>query len=708
MRKSMFMLILFGLVIAFAACKKEEAAKLAYPETKKVDQVDDYFGTKVADPYRWLEDDNAEDTKAWVEAQNKVTFGYLDTIPYRPAIKARLTEIFNYPRYSSPFRVGENYFFYKNDGLQNQSVCYVQKGLDGAPEVFFDPNALSPDGTIRVGIIGPSTNDKYLAISRGEAGSDWSEIRVMEIATKQELPDRVQWVKFSGAAWHGDGFYYSGYDKPAAGDELKAKNEFQKVFYHKLGDPQEKDVLVWEDKEHPLRYVGAGTTEGEEWLILAVSEGTSGSEVWVKDLAKKNAPFTMLFKGFEFDASPLEVVDGKFLVHTNADAPNFRVVAIDPANPAKENWQTVIPEKPEVLSGAGTAGGYLFTNYLKDANTKIYQHTLDGAPVREIELPALGSAGGFGGKRDEKVMFYTFTSFTYPSTIYKFDPATGASEVFRKPEVKFDPSAYETKQVFYASKDGTKVPMFIVHKKGLKLDGKNPTYLTAYGGFNISLTPSFSPVFVPLLENGGVFAQPNLRGGGEYGETWHKGGMLDKKQNVFDDFIAAAEYLIKEKYTSTPRLAIEGGSNGGLLVGAVMAQRPELFGVAFPAVGVMDMLRFHKFTVGWGWAVEYGSSDKEDQFGYLYKYSPLHNLKPGVCYPATMITTADHDDRVVPAHSFKFAATLQAAHTCAKPVVIRIETRSGHGSSNLSKAIESLTDQWSFMFFNMNVKPIYK
>ncbi len=524
MRKSMFMLILFGLVIAFAACKKEEAAKLAYPETKKVDQVDDYFGTKVADPYRWLEDDNAEDTKAWVEAQNKVTFGYLDQIPYRPAIKARLTEIFNYPRYSSPFRVGENYFFYKNDGLQNQSVCYVQKGLAGAPEVFFDPNALSPDGTIRVGIIGPSNNDKLLAVSRGEAGSDWSEIRVMDIATKQELPDRVQWVKFSGAAWHGDGFYYSGYDKPAAGDELKAKNEFQKVFYHKLGDPQEKDVLVWEDKEHPLRYVGAGTTEGEEWLMLAISEGTSGSEVWVKDLAKKNAPFTMLFKGFEFDASPLEVVDGKFLVHTNADAPNFRVVAIDPANPAKENWQTVIPEKPEVLSGAGTAGGYLFTNYLKDANTKIYQHTLDGAPVREIELPALGSAGGFGGKRDEKVMFYTFTSFTYPSTIYKFDPATGASEVFRKPEVKFDPSAYETKQVFYASKDGTKVPMFIVYKKGLKLNGKNPTYLTAYGGFNISLTPSFSPVFVPLLENGGVFAQPNLRGGGEYGETWHKGG----------------------------------------------------------------------------------------------------------------------------------------------------------------------------------------
>ena len=707
MRKPMLTLVLFALVLAFAACKKEEA-RLAYPETKKVDQIDDYFGTKVADPYRWLEDDNAEEVKAWVLAQNAVTFGYLDTIPYRPAIKARLTEIYNYPRYSSPFRVGENYFFYKNDGLQNQSVCYIQKGLDGAPEVFFDPNALSPDGTVRLGIIGPSGNDEYLAVSRGEAGSDWSEIRVMDIATKQELPDRIMWNKFSGAAWHGDGFYYSGYDKPAAGDELKAKNEFQKVFYHKLGDPQEKDTLVWEDREHPLRYVGAGTTEDEKWLILSVSEGTSGSEVWVKDLVKKDAAFTLLFKGFEFDASPLEIVDGRFLVHTNAGAPNFRVVAIDPADPAAEKWQTVIPERSEVLSGAGTAGGYLFANYLKDANTKIYQHKLDGTPIREIELPALGSAGGFGGKRDEKVMFYTFTSFTYPSTIYKFDPATGASEVFRKPEVKFDPSAYETKQVFYTSKDGTKVPMFIVHKKGLVLDGRNPTFLTAYGGFNISETPAFSVSNVVLLENGGVYALPNLRGGGEYGEAWHKGGMLEKKQNVFDDFIAAAEYLVKEKYTSRDRLAIAGGSNGGLLVGAVMTQRPELFGVAFPAVGVMDMLRFHKFTVGWGWAVEYGSSDNEKDFPYLYAYSPLHNFKDGVCYPATMVTTADHDDRVVPAHSFKFAATLQEKQACANPVVIRIETRSGHGSSNLSKAIESLTDQWSFMFYNMDVKPIYK
>jgi prolyl oligopeptidase len=707
MKKMTVLILLSILALAFAACHKAPA-RLDYPATKKVDQVDDYFGTKVADPYRWLEDDNAEDVKAWVQAENGVTFGYLDKIPFRAKIKARLTEIFNYPRYSSPFRVGEFYIFYKNDGLQNQSVCYIQKGLDGTPEILFDPNTLSADGTIREGIIGPSNDDKYLALTRGEAGSDWSEIRVMDVATRKELPDRIQWVKFSGAAWKGDGFYYSGYDKPAPGEELKAKNEYEKVFYHKLGEPQEKDALVWEDKAHPLRYVSAGTTEDEKWLFLVLSEGTSGSEIWARDLAKKGAPLTLLVKGFDYDSSPIEAVDGKILVYTNEDAPNFRVVAVDPKDPAKETWQTVIAEKPEVMNGAGTAGGYLFCNYLKDANTKIFQYKLDGTLVREIALPALGSAGGFNGRRDEKVLFYTFTSFTYPPTIYKYDPATGASEVFRASEVKFDPAAYETKQVFYPSKDGTKIPMFIVHKKGLALDGKNPTFLTAYGGFNISNTPAFSAANIILLENGGIYALANLRGGGEYGEAWHKAGMLDKKQNVFDDFIAAAEYLVREKYTSTPRLAIEGASNGGLLIGAVMTQRPDLFGVAFPGVGVMDMLRYHKFTVGWGWAVEYGSSDNAEQFPYLYKYSPLHNLKPGVCYPATMVTTADHDDRVVPAHSFKFAATLQADQACAKPAIIRIETRSGHGSSNLSKAIDGQTDMWSFMFYNMGLTPIYK
>ncbi len=705
MKKTMMILLSFSLLVAALACARK-AARLDYPQTKKGDQVDDYFGTKVPDPYRWLEDDNAEEVKAWVEAENKVTFGYLEKIPFRAAIKSRLTEIYNYPRYSSPFRVGENYFFYKNDGLQNQSVLYIQKGLDGTPEVFLDPNVLSPDGTIRVGIAGVSGDDRYLAVSRGEAGSDWSELRAIEIATKTELPDRVQWVKFSGAAWLGDGFFYSGYDRPAPGDELKAKNEFQKVFFHKLGDPQEKDALVWEDKDHPLRYVGAGVTEDEKFMFLNVSEGTHGNELYLKDLTKKGAGFTLIAPGFEFDTSALDVVEGRVLAHTNLGAPNYRVVLIDPASPAPEAWTTVVPEKPEVLNGAEASAGSLFCFYLKDANTKIYQHALDGTLVREIGLPALGSAGGFGGKRGEKTLFYSFTSFTYPPSIYKFDPATGESEVFRTSEVKFDPSAYETEQVFYPSKDGTKIPMFIVHKKGLVKNGKNPTFLYAYGGFNISMTPGFNPANIILLENGGVYAMANLRGGGEYGEAWHKAGMFDKKQNVFDDFIAAAEYLVREKYTSKNRLAVAGGSNGGLLVGAVLAQRPDLVGVAFPAVGVMDMLRYHKFTVGWGWAVEYGSSDNEKDFPYLRAYSPLHNLK-AACYPATMVTTADHDDRVVPAHSFKFAATLQEMQTCAAPVVIRIETRSGHGSSNVTKAIEGLADQWSFMFFNMGVKPVY-
>ena len=707
MKKMTLMMIALSVGLAFAACRKS-AERLSYPTTKKVGQVDDYFGTKVADPYRWLEDDNAPDVKEWVQAENAMTFGYLGKIPYREKIKQRLSEIFNYPRYSSPFRAGEYYFFYKNDGLQNQSVCYIQKGLDGTPEVFFDPNALSPDGTVRLGIVSISRDDRYAALSRGEAGSDWSEIRVMEIATKKELPDRVQWVKFSGAAWQGNGFYYSGYDKPAPGQELKAKNEFQKIFFHKLGDPQATDALVYEDKEHPLRYLGAGTTEDEKFLFLTVSEGTSGNELYVKDLTRKNAKFDPLVTGFENDSAPVDAVGDKILVYTNIDAPNFRVVLVDPKSPVKDKWQTVIGEKPEVLSGAAASGGYLFCNYLKDANTKVYQHDLAGKLIREIELPALGTADGFGGKRDEKVLFYIFTSFTYPPTIYRYDPASGRSEVFRKSEVKFDPADFETKQIFFASKDGTKVPMFIVHKKGLALNGKNPTYLTGYGGFNISEQPSFSPSYLVLLENGGVFALANIRGGGEYGEAWHKAGMLLNKQNVFDDFIAAAEYLIRENYTSKDRLAIAGGSNGGLLVGAAMTQRPDLFKVALPAVGVMDMLRFHKFTVGWGWAVEYGSSDNEKDFKNLYAYSPLHNIKPGVCYPATLVTTADHDDRVVPAHSFKFAATLQEMQACANPVIIRIETRSGHGSSNLSKAIDALTDTWSFMFYNMGITPGYK
>lgn len=702
------LILVMSLIFVFSACKQKVGEKIIYPQTKKVDQVDDYFGTKVADPYRWLEDDNSEETKKWVEEQNKVTFAFLEKIPYREKIRQRLKDIYNYPRMSQPIRAGEYYFFYKNDGLQNQSVIYIQKGLDGQPEVFIDPNRLSPDGTIRINLAGFSPDFRYVAISRSEAGSDWSEIRVMEIATRQELPDRIQWVKFSGASWYKDGFFYSGYDKPAPGEELKARNEYQKVFYHKLGQPQEKDVLVYEDKEHPLRYFNLGVTEDQKYAILEVSAGTSGNELYWRDLSQKNSSFKLLIPGFANDSEVIDNLGDKFLVRTNIDAPNYRLVLVDPKNPAKENWKDILPEKSEVLTAAVTAGGYLFGIYLQDAHTRVYQYTPEGNFIREVELPAIGTASGFGGWRDDKFIFYTFNSFNYPPTIYKYDLATGKSEIFARQEVKFNPEDFEVKQVFYTSKDGTKVPMFIVHKKGLILNGKNPTFLTGYGGFNISLLPAFNPSIVPILENGGVFAQPNLRGGGEYGENWHRAGMLQNKQNVFDDFIAAAEYLIKEKYTSPKYLAISGASNGGLLVGAVMTQRPELFGVAFPAVGVMDMLRFHKFTVGWGWVVEYGSSDNEEQFRYLYKYSPLHNIRDGVCYPATLITTADHDDRVVPAHSFKFAATLQEKQACNNPVLIRIETRSGHGASNITKAIDELTDKYSFMFYIMGIKPIYK
>ena len=699
--------ILWGLAAALALTAgafSQEAKKMTYPVTKTVDQVDDYFGTKVADPYRWLEDDRSAETGAWVKAQNAVTFGHLEQIPFRGALKKRLMEIYNYPRYSAPFRVGGHYFFSKNDGLQNQSVIYVQKGLEGTPEVFIDPNALSADGTIKIYLLGPSGCKTKMAIMRGEAGSDWGEIRVMDIATKAELPDRIRWVKFSGTAWWKDGFFYSRYDQPPAGGELTAKNEFQKVFYHKLGDPQEKDVLVYQDTKNPLLYFSVGVSEDEKYAFLTISAGTSGTELYWKSLEAPGTEFSLLIPGFEANSYVLDNIGDEFLVQTNLHAPNARLVLIDPREPAENKWTTIIPEKPEVLSGAGMAGGKLFCSYLKDASTKVFQHDLDGTLIREVALPGLGSAGGFGGWKDDRVVFYTFTSYNYPTTIFKFDISSGASEIFRKPEVKFNPEDFTVKQVFYASKDGTKVPMFIVHKKGLALDGGNPCFLTAYGGFNISLQPSFSPAHIALLENGVVFAEPNLRGGGEYGETWHKAGMLGNKQNVFDDFIAAAEYLIAENYTSPERLGIEGGSNGGLLVGACMTQRPDLFKVALPAVGVMDMLRFHKFTVGWGWVVEYGSSDNEKEFAYLYKYSPLHNLKPGVRYPATLVTTADHDDRVVPAHSFKFIAALQKCQAGPEPALIRIETRSGHGSSNLTKGIEITADTFSFFLFHTGAK----
>lgn len=683
--------------------------KLTYPVTAKSDQVDDYFGVKVSDPYRWLENDTAEDVKKWVTEENKVTFGYLEKIPFRNKIKERLTDIFNYPKYSNPFRAGEYYFFSKNDGLQNQSVIYYQKGLDGKPEVFLDPNTMSSDGTAAVSLLGFSKDKKYVAYAINQSGSDWQTIYVMEVATKKLMSDKLDWVKFSGASWKDNGFYYARYDAPPKGKEFSQKNEYHKIYYHRLGDTQDKDVLVYENKNKPLRYYGASVTEDERFLIIYVSEGTDGTEMYYKDLQSNQKDFGLLFAGFDDNYSVINNIGDKLLVQTDAGAPNQRVILVDPKNPKKENWKDVIPEKPELLESAATGGGKLFVSYLKDVTTHVYQYSFEGNLEHEIALPALGSAFGFSGDKDDALIFYTFTSFTYPPTIYKYDIASGKSDIWQKSDVKFNPDEYETKQVFYNSKDGTKVPMFLVYKKGIKLDGNNPTLLYGYGGFNISLTPSFSTSRLILLENGGVFALANIRGGGEYGEKWHEAGKLLKKQNVFDDFIAAAEYLIKEKYTSSSKLAIQGGSNGGLLVGACMLQRPDLYRVAFPAVGVMDMLRYHKFTVGWGWAVEYGSSDSLENFKNLYAYSPLHNIKEGVEYPATMVTTADHDDRVVPAHSFKFIATLQERYKGNRPQLIRIDVKAGHGAGKpTSKIIEEQADIWSFMFYNMGITPIYK
>jgi prolyl oligopeptidase len=711
------------MLLPLAACgtaseKKEEAAskevvyeqpQVVYPETKRDSVTDTYFGTVVEDPYRWLENDTSAETKNWVVEQNKVTYGYLEKIPFREGFRKRLEEIYNYERSGAPMKAGDYYFYYKNDGLQNQSVIYMKKGLNGTEEVFMDPNKMSDNGTVSIGLIGFSRDDKYVAWSRSDAGSDWQEIHVTEIATKRELPDVLKWVKFSGADWNGDGFYYSRYPAPAKGMELSATNAYHKVYYHKLGDPQEKDVLIFEDKKNPLRYHNVSLTEDLKYLVLYVASGTNGFEVHYKPTDLKTGGFKPLFTGFENKSSIIDHKDGMFYVITDIDAPKYKLVAIDPAKPEKENWKTIIPETNDLLEGVSTGGGKLFAQYLKDVTTRVYQYDYSGKQEKEISFPGPGSAGGFGCKMNESEMFYSFTSFTYPTTIYKYDINSGKSEVFFQPKLKFNPEDFESKQVFYTSKDGAKIPMFIVHKKGLKIDGNNPTMLYAYGGFNVSLTPSFSVSIIPLLENNGIYALANLRGGGEYGEEWHQAGMLTKKQNVFDDFIAAAEYLIKEKYTNSKKLAISGGSNGGLLVGACMVQRPELFQVAFPAVGVLDMLRYHKFTVGFGWVPEYGSSEQDEtMFKYLYGYSPYHNVKEAE-YPATMVLTGDHDDRVVPAHSFKFAAMLQHQHKGKNPVLIRIETDAGHGAGKpTSKVIEETADKWAFMFFNTNSAVEYK
>ncbi|HEY9383645.1 MAG TPA: prolyl oligopeptidase family serine peptidase [Gemmatimonadales bacterium] len=697
---------------ALAVAVPARAQTLVYPKTTKVTHVDDYFGTKVADPYRWLEDDTASAVRGWVQAENAVTFGYLNRIPFRARLRARLEELQNYPRYSAPSHTGPYYVFSKNDGLQNQSVLYIQRGLDGPAELLLDPNALSADGTVRLGANRLSRDGKYFGYGLSSGGSDWEEYRVMETATRKPLPDVIRWVKVSGLNWYQDGFFYSRY--PAPLDTTKAlsgSNENHKVYYHKLGTPQAQDRLVFEDPAHPKRFHTVQVTDDERFLILDVSDrstaGNDGNALWVRDLSKNETAFRPLLNQFKDSYNVLDNVGDRLLVMTNRKAPNWRVVQIDPAHPEESNWREVLPEKSEPLDNASSAGGKLFATYMKDVTHRVYVYDLTGKLEREIPLPTLGIAGGFGGRQQDQEVFYTFTSFTYPPTTYKYDIATGTSSLYRATKVPFDPAQFETRQVFYPSKDGTRIPMFLVHRKGLALDGRRPTLLYAYGGFNITSTPGFSPLLISLLEQDGVYALANLRGGAEYGEEWHRAGMLLKKQNVFDDFIAAAEWLKANGYTSTERCALQGGSNGGLLVGAVMAQRPDLCHVALPAVGVMDMLRYHKFTIGWNWAAEYGSSDDSTNFRNLLSYSPLHNLKEGVSYPATLVTTADHDDRVVPAHSFKFAATLQEKHRGPNPVLIRIETRSGHGAVNTSKRLDQTADLYAFMFYNMGVTPQY-
>lgn len=695
-------------MILMSSCTTKNE-KINYPETRKTDTIDVYFGTQVADPYRWLEDDNSEETAAWVKAQNDVTNAYLANIPFRDQVRERLTSMWNYPRYGVPFKKGGKYFFFKNDGIQNQSVLYIQDSLQAEPRVFLDPNKLSEDGTTALGTYSVSKDGKFFAYAISKAGSDWNEIYVMETETGNQLTDKLEWVKFSGISWRENGFYYSRYDKPAGGGVLSSKNEYMKVYYHVVGDPQEKDVLVYENRNYPLRNYGITATEDGRYLVLGESESTSGNSLYIKDLENPQAGFVKIADGFRFDYSYISNQDGKFLILTNADAPKYRLIEVDLSAPAPENHRIIIPEREEVLVSAEVAGGKIVCEYMKDATSRLHVYTTEGSFVHEVNLPGPGTIAGFEGKKDENEAFFAFTSFTYPSTVFVYDILNNTSKVFFDSELDFDPAKYESKQVFYTSKDGTKVPMFIVHKAGLKLDGNNPVYLYGYGGFNVSLTPVFSVSRLLFIEQGGVFAMPNLRGGGEYGEAWHRAGTKLQKQNVFDDFIAAAEYLIAEKYTQPEKIAIAGGSNGGLLVGACMTQRPDLFAVALPAVGVMDMLRFHKFTIGWAWTEDYGSSEDSVQFQYLLGYSPLHNLKPGTCYPATLVTTADHDDRVVPAHSFKFAATLQEHQSCNNPALIRIETNAGHGAGKpVSKMIDEATDIWSFTMYNLGMKPSFK
>ncbi|KDA53063.1 prolyl endopeptidase [Thermoanaerobaculum aquaticum] len=694
------LLLVVALSCRSAAVAPKKAA-FSYPQTKKVAVVEDYHGVKVADPYRWLEDLDSAETKAWVEAQNRVTFAFLEQIPARQRIYRRLQELWDYEKYSVPFARGSHYFFFHNSGLQPQSVLYVTTNLRGERRVLIDPNRLSADGTVALSGVSPSFDGRFLAYSLSEAGSDWQTWKVRRVDTGEDLPDTIRWAKFTSAAWLPDasGFYYGRYDEPEPGKEKVAANYNQKLFFHKLGTPQEADTLVYARPDHPDWSFAPEVTDDGAYLVISVRVGTDRrNRIYYQDLKKPGSEVTPLLDAF--DAS-YEFVDNQgdtFFFLTDKDAPRGRVVAVKLGNPAPEHWQTVIPEASESLQNVTRVGDFLFARYLKDVVTQVKVFTLQGELVKVLALPGLGTASGFGGDRFQKETFFSFTSFLTPGTVYRLDLATLEPEKLFEPKLAFDASRFTAQQVFVTSKDGTKVPMFLVHRKELRRNGQNPTLLYGYGGFNIAVTPSFSPRTVAWLELGGVYAVANLRGGSEYGEAWHQAGMLKNKQNVFDDFIACAQWLIANGYTSPARLAINGGSNGGLLVGAAMTQRPDLFAAAVPAVGVMDMLRFHKFTIGWAWVSEYGSADDPDMFPVLYRYSPLHNLKDGVCYPATLVTTADHDDRVVPSHSFKFAASLQEARGCDKPALIRIETRAGHGAGKpTTKQIEETTDVLAFL-----------
>jgi prolyl oligopeptidase len=696
--------------LALQACKtetKKEPIVVNYPETAKVDTVDTYFGTEVKDPYRWLEDDRSPETEAWVKKQNKTTFGYLENIPYRNDLKKRLEKLWNYEKVSAPFKEGDYTYFYKNNGLQNQYVVYRKKGGAEA-EVFLDPNTFSEDGTTSLAGLEFTKDGSLAAYLISEGGSDWRKAIVMNTETKEVVEDTLVDIKFSGISWKGkDGFYYSSYDKPE-GSELSAKTDQHKVYYHKLGTSQSQDELIFggiPTEKH--RYVGASVTEDEKYLVISASTSTSGNKLFIRDLQDPNGLLIPIVDDTDSDNYILENVGSKLYIVTNRNAPNQKIVTVDAKNPSPENWEDFIPETKNVLS-PNTGGGYFFAEYMVDAISKVFQYDYEGNMIREVELPGLGSASGFGGKKEEKEFYFSFTNYNTPGSSYKYNVETGEYEQYWKPEIDFDPDDYESKQVFYASKDGTKIPMIITHKKGIELNGKNPTILYGYGGFNVSLTPSFSIVNAVWMEQGGVYAVPNLRGGGEYGKKWHNAGIKTKKQNVFDDFIAAAEYLIENQYTSKEYLAIRGGSNGGLLVGATMTQRPDLMQVALPAVGVMDMLRYHTFTAGAGWAYDYGTSEEsEEMFNYLKGYSPVHNVKEGTAYPATLVTTGDHDDRVVPAHSFKFAAELQEKQAGDNPTLIRIETNAGHGAGTpVSKTIEQYADIFGFTLFNMGFEEL--